>query len=55
MEKKQSRIAQKNKRNHISCVSSNNSNINHTSNHKYRSLVWRKRNHQTSARSKRAT
>ena len=39
MEKKQSRIAQKNKRNHISCVSSNNSNINHTSKRKHRSCV----------------
>ena len=53
MQKKQSRIARKNKRNHISCISSNNSHINHTSNDKYRSVIWRKRTYQTGRRSKR--
>jgi len=53
MQKKQRRIARSNKRNNISSTSCNNSSINNTSNHKCRSIVWRKRNNQTSARSKR--
>ena len=55
MYKKQKRVAQRNKRNHISSISRNNRCTNYISNDKCRCVVWRKRNHQTGKRSQRST